>query len=410
MAIESPHASNDISTMDYCDPDNFAVSDASINLLKLALEHCCAHETSPPSGSRLSVPKARAIRAADVGRKLAVFDLDNTLIYTTINKPAAVPDEDLLKLQAVGVSSFVFCQSRPGAINLLKLMQNHFDVALFTASHMATAQDKVEWLEDRVGEAFSIKLYRDSCVMLPAMCVKDLRLFESRSPGGGGGSARATRSSSHPPRTLADIFLVEDCVFAGGYTPDNVVPIKHWIGDMADDALPALGRFLVERVLPAEDVRPVLASAFGLRARTMALVGCGCNALDPLTIDGCLSSPPPLPLPLQPAAEPAAATLQRRPAPGCPPGCSCRFLTEHVCLERHLGVRRRSPPKPPAAGGPPAAPSASTTTPKAAALTQEPPAPPTQATAPSSAAKRKGSAVPSDSAKATKKALPLAVE
>ena len=81
------------------------------------------------------------------------------------------------------------------------------------------------------------------------MYIKDLRVFVSP-PGDVERRPRRKRRKRrhhepHDSRTLADIVLVEDCVFAGAGQPDNIVPISHWMGDRSDTALSALASLLM---------------------------------------------------------------------------------------------------------------------------------------------------------------------
>lgn len=178
---------------------------------------------------------------------------------------------------------------RPPPSSPSQLLFAHFDVGIFTASQREVAVAKVEWLEDRVGHAFHAKHYRDACTPCCGVLVKDLRSVAA---------------------SLHEVVLVEDLVFAGGFTPDNVCPIKQWNLDHDDDALPPLGRFLVEKIAPAHDVRTVLRTSYDLRARAAA------------------ARPPPQ----------ACALLRSAGAQ-----CTCHNTIEHRCLERCAAIWRPAP-------------------------------------------------------------------
>ena len=274
--------------------------------------------TAPPSQkSPLPMP-----------RKLCVFDLDNTLITTLVENPRklarhAAKHHHSLHIDHVSLVSGGTAQglvvARPGAIELLKSLHATCDVALFTASSESSAGPKVAWLERLCGRAFSHKLFRSSTIACNSTAVKDLSIF---------------LQPAFPFRTLADIILVEDCVFAGARQPENVCPITHWMGDPSDDALTHLKDFLVPILQPsAPDVRPALRVAFRL-AQRMARVSTshgGCAAL----LASQLSETPYPYSPLLGGGPPA------EPAPGCPEGCTCRFPLEHSILVKvHARLER----------------------------------------------------------------------
>ena len=153
------------------------------------------------------------------------------------------------------------------------------------------------------------------------MYIKDLRVFVSP-PGDVERRTQRKRRKRrhhepHNSRTLADIVLVEDCVFAGAGQPDNVVPISHWTGDRSDTALSALGSLLTCVLSPdVTDVRPLLRSLFDLSGRMKQVErGQGCAAL-----------------------RGSANGSGKIPPSSCAAVCTCRFLLEHRIL---VGARGR---------------------------------------------------------------------
>lgn len=211
-------------------------------------------------------------------------------------------------------------EARPHAVAMLRSLHGVCDVVVFTASTRECAQDKVAWLELRVGRPFGTVLYRDDTLKIESTgtFVKDITLFID---------PPSAASTSEAPRTLADIVLVEDCVFAGAPCPENVIPISHWRGESTDQAMPALGRLLRWLLAPnAPDVRPRIRHLFDLQRRMQAArAGPGCAALRRAD-DGTHGRrvPPPL---LQSSLLPGASR---------PTGCTCVFQSEHVILAAAL--------------------------------------------------------------------------
>lgn len=67
---------------------------------------------------------------------------------------------------------------RPYTKEILQLANQHYEVAVFTASTSVYANTVIDWL-DPTGEFIQHRYYRDSCVKIPegGVYVKDLRIF-----------------------------------------------------------------------------------------------------------------------------------------------------------------------------------------------------------------------------------------
>jgi CTD small phosphatase-like protein 2 len=63
-------------------------------------------------------------------------------------------------------------------------------------------------------------------------------------------------------RDLARTVLVDNSPHAFGYQLDNGIPIESWFDDPEDRELLKLERFLLTKILPAPDVRPVVRAKF----------------------------------------------------------------------------------------------------------------------------------------------------
>lgn len=150
-----------------------------------------------------------------------MLDLDNTLVVTGPAEPASAAPEEVLRIKATDAQPQQFCQRRPFVVQFLKFVNELFDIAIFTASSRELAIEKVEWLEGCVGFPFRMKLWREDCVKIAGLFLKDLRMFEASDTR----PSRARRSTPDAgQRSLRDIVLIEDCVFAGAFTPDSASP------------------------------------------------------------------------------------------------------------------------------------------------------------------------------------------
>ena len=115
------------------------------------------------------------------GRKLAVLDLDNTLVDATLappRPPSGTNQKDLSDIPWSGKGkSTLRVFLRPGAVEMIKELNSFCDVAIFTASPREIGSPKVAWLEQCVGAPFHSVLYRDSTIKVHRTLVKDLALF-----------------------------------------------------------------------------------------------------------------------------------------------------------------------------------------------------------------------------------------
>ena len=107
--------------------------------------------------------------------KLIIFALDETLVHCVENTQDAdavveikVPSGDLVQ---AGLNI------RPYAIDLLKAANQHFEVAVFTASQKCYADVVLDHL-DPSHSLIQHRLYRDSCVQVEGLYTKDLRILK----------------------------------------------------------------------------------------------------------------------------------------------------------------------------------------------------------------------------------------
>ena len=87
---------------------------------------------------------------------------------------------------------------------------------VFTASHKCYADAVIDYL-DPTKELIHHRLYRDNCVMVKGMHLKDLRIFANRD--------------------VANIVIIDNAVHSFAYHLDNGIPIITWHNDKYDREL-----------------------------------------------------------------------------------------------------------------------------------------------------------------------------
>mmetsp|Transcript_9999 Transcript_9999/g.15089 ORF Transcript_9999/g.15089 Transcript_9999/m.15089 type:complete len:217 (-) Transcript_9999:28-678(-) len=176
-------------------------------------------------------------------RRTLVLDLDETLVHCSTS-PLAQPDF------VFNVQSFqVYAKLRPGLFEFLRHVSKHFEVVIFTASHQVYASHLLDLIEQQHQQTFfSHRLYRDACLGLGELYVKDLSILN---------------------RDLAQVVIVDNSPTAFTYQVENGVPIVSWYGAQDDNHLSQLLP-LLKRIatLPiSHDIRPLLQQEFDLEAK-----------------------------------------------------------------------------------------------------------------------------------------------
>lgn len=113
---------------------------------------------------------------------------------------------------------------------------------VFTASHKCYADVVLDYLDPQ-HELIHHRLYRENCVSVQGVYIKDLRVLVNRS--------------------LAHTVIVDNAAFSFAYQLDNGVPIISWRDDKQDVELFNLIDYM-KVLATAEDIRVVNASTFHL--------------------------------------------------------------------------------------------------------------------------------------------------
>ena len=138
-------------------------------------------------------------------------------------------DED--EIHSVGI--FV----RNGVNEFLKEVNKYFDVGIFTASVKEYADAVISFL-DPENKLIKFKLYRNNCINFnDAFTIKDLRIFKNVD--------------------LKKIILIDNSMYSFAAQINNGILINSFFNDKNDTELNNALEYLINYILPADDVREV---------------------------------------------------------------------------------------------------------------------------------------------------------
>lgn len=145
--------------------------------------------------------------SGDVKKKLAVFDLDETLVHCLVKDYQTSKNVISVVLPSKSVAK-VGVNIRPHWEQALKRIQKKYHIVIYTASHKSYADAVLDFL-DPENKFFTYRLYRNNCIMInndnKVMYVKDCSIFKDYD--------------------LKDVVLVDNSVLSFAYNLDNGIPI-----------------------------------------------------------------------------------------------------------------------------------------------------------------------------------------
>lgn len=156
--------------------------------------------------------------------KTLVLDLDETLVHC--DEDLSRPHDLKIPIKFTG-GEVVQCgvTIRPFAKKFLELMNKHYEIVIFTASHACYANIILNLLDPK-NQYITYRMFRDSCIETEeGIFIKDLRVFANRS--------------------LDELVLVDNAFYSFGFQLDNGVPIVPFFRDKEDVELQELHDFLV---------------------------------------------------------------------------------------------------------------------------------------------------------------------
>jgi len=171
-----------------------------------------------------------------------IFDLDETLVHCCEGSAQVSPDVILPITFPTGEVVNAGINIRPFAQEVLVEANRLFEVIVFTASHQCYADVVLNYL-DPSHELIHHRLYRDNCLSMDGLFLKDLRILANR--------------------RLQDLVIVDNAAYSFAYQLENGIPIISWQDDPYDRELFNLVDYM--KVLAgAEDVRVVNRETFHL--------------------------------------------------------------------------------------------------------------------------------------------------
>ncbi|XP_021685581.2 uncharacterized protein LOC110668568 isoform X2 [Hevea brasiliensis] len=167
-----------------------------------------------------------------------VLDLDETLVHSTLEH---CDDADFTFTVFFNLKEHtVYVKQRPFLHKFLKRVAEMFEVVIFTASQSIYAAQLLDIL-DPDKKLISRRVYRESCIFTDGSYTKDLTVLGV---------------------DLAKVAIIDNSPQVFRLQVNNGIPIKSWFSDPSDCALISLLP-LLETLVDADDVRPIIAKRFG---------------------------------------------------------------------------------------------------------------------------------------------------
>ena len=228
------------------------------NYIQSTLSHICSLRALPyekileNENLHMNYPSDDIKNISNSNKKLLLLDLDETLIHSeypisenNINKYDSIlrfknnnPDfEDNNEYCEVGI--FI----RNGVQKFLSLLNNYFNIGIFTASEKDYADAIISYLDPNKN-IFKFCLYRYNCINVNNLvCIKDLRIIKNID--------------------LKKTVLIDNNIYSFSLQLNNGILINSYYGEKNDNELNNVLCYLLQFILPADDVRKVNDNFFG---------------------------------------------------------------------------------------------------------------------------------------------------
>lgn len=191
---------------------------------------CCPtpRRASIRRASRVAKPQTqvnqfllKSLSPEDANKKCLVLDLDETLVHSSF-KPLANADF-IIPVEIENQTHNVYVLKRPGVDEFLRVMGEHFEVVIFTASLAKYADPLLDLLD--IHKVIRHRLFRESCIYHQGNYVKDL---------------------SRLGRDLKGTLIIDNSPFAYMFHPENAIAVSSWVGSTEDTELTDMIELLIE--------------------------------------------------------------------------------------------------------------------------------------------------------------------
>ena len=189
---------------------------------------------------KAKIPNKVKILNPNNRKKLAVFDLDETLIHGVVNTQNYRNKDNILsiilpskKIAKIGVNI------RPHWEEAIQRISKLYNIVIYTASHASYADSVLDFI-DPEKKYFYNRLYRSNCIDIKIdgtdIYIKDLNIFEDFN--------------------LKDILIVDNSVLAFAFHLDNGIPILPYYEAKNDYEL-LFCAYYFESIFEYDDLRDV---------------------------------------------------------------------------------------------------------------------------------------------------------
>ena len=169
----------------------------------------------------------------------------NNKIYDDNDNESTLTDDDSKDYSDTKVLSTVGIFLRPGVEKFLEEVSKYFEVGIFTASVPEYADAVINYL-DPENKFIKFRLYRNNCVNVGDLLkVKNLKIFKNI--------------------PLKKIVLVDNNMYSFAPQLNNGILINSFINDKNDNELSNVLSYLINYILPSDDVRKVNEQFFGFK-------------------------------------------------------------------------------------------------------------------------------------------------
>jgi len=169
------------------------------------------------------------IHVNDYGKKCLVLDLDETLVHSSF-RPTSQADY-IIPVEIEGTIHNVYVAKRPGVDEFLRVLAEHYEIVVYTASLSKYADPLLDQLD--VHRVIRHRLFREHCVRHEGSYVKDLSTLN---------------------RDLSQTIIIDNSAMSYIFHPQNAIGCTSFIDDMSDRELVSIQKFLLS-IMKEPDVR-----------------------------------------------------------------------------------------------------------------------------------------------------------